>query len=107
MRFAGAKKKATRVRGGSHGVAAGAVAFWPTGRPRGLIRRRAGHRGFAVDGVSCRGELGANLTGVGVVQVVEDGQRLPPGIPGLPRVAGGVVGVAEVGEDLGLVGAVG
>ena len=60
-----------------------------------------------MDGVGCRGELGANLIGVGVMQVVEDGERLLPGIPGLPWVACSVVGVAEMGEALGFIGAVG
>ena len=34
-----------------------------------------------------------------MLQVVEDGQRLLPGLPGLGQFAGGVAGVAEVGED--------
>src|SRR5882724_10017915 len=72
-----------------------------------LICRWTGHCGFAVDGVVRCGELGANLAGVRVMQVVEDGQRLLPGIPGLTRVACGVVGVPEASEDLSLVGAVG
>jgi hypothetical protein len=44
-----------------------------------------------------------DLFGVGVVEVVEDGQRLLPGVAGGLRVSGGVVGVAEVGQDGGLV----
>ncbi len=51
---------------------------------RWLIRCRAGPWRFAVDGAVCRAELGAELAGVGVMQVVEDGQRPPPGILGLP-----------------------
>ena len=46
------------------------------------------------------GELGADLAGVGVPQVVEDGQRLLPGLPGLRQLAGGVARVAEVGEGV-------
>src|SRR2546421_4903531 len=52
------------------------------------------------------GEFGADLGGVGVVHFVEDGQGLLPGVAGGLRVAGGVVGVAEVGEGVGLVVAV-
>jgi hypothetical protein len=48
----------------------------------------------------CAGELGADLAGVGVLQVLEDGQRLLPGLPGLGQLAGGVAGVAEVGQDV-------
>jgi hypothetical protein len=39
------------------------------------------------------GELGADLVGVGVVELVEDGQGLPPGIAGSSGVTGVVVGV--------------
>src|SRR5215467_16303097 len=59
-------------------------------------------RGVAV----CAGELGADLAGVGVLQVVKDGQRLLPGLPGLGQLAGGVAGVAEVGEGVRFVVAV-
>lgn len=48
--------------------------------------------------VICARELGADLGGVGVLQVVEDSQRLLPGLAGLGRLARGVVGVADVDE---------
>ena len=54
----------------------------------------------------CAGELGADLAGVGVLQVLEDGQRLLPGLPGLRQLAGSVAGVAEVGEGVRFVEAV-
>jgi hypothetical protein len=38
----------------------------------------------------CAGELGADLAGVGVLQVLEDGQRRLPGLPGLRQLAGSV-----------------
>jgi hypothetical protein len=44
------------------------------------------------------GELGADRVGVGMLQVLEDGQCLLPGLSGLGQLAGGVAGVAEVGE---------
>jgi hypothetical protein len=44
------------------------------------------------------GELGAHLVGVGVLQVLEDGERLLPGLPGQRQIVGGVEGVAEAGE---------
>jgi hypothetical protein len=44
------------------------------------------------------GQLGADLLGVGVLQVLENGQRLLPGLPGLRQFAGGLAGVAEVGQ---------
>ena len=69
----------------------------PTGGRRSLLFGAGG-----VDG----GEFGADGVGVGVVEVGEDGQGLLPGIAGGLRVAGGVVGVAEVGEGGGLVVAV-
>jgi hypothetical protein len=47
-------------------------------------------------------ELGADLVGVGVVEVVEDGQGLLPGVASGLGVAGGVVGVAKAGEGFGL-----
>jgi hypothetical protein len=40
------------------------------------------------------GEFGADRGGVGVVEVVEDGQRLLPGDAGSLGIADGVVGVA-------------
>jgi hypothetical protein len=48
--------------------------------------------------VVCAGELGADLAGVGVLQVLEDGERLLPGLLGLGQLAGGVMVVAKVGE---------
>src|SRR5215470_870242 len=60
-----------------------------------LLGRRV-CRGVAV----CAGELGADLAGVGVLDVLEDGQRLLPGLPGLGQLAGDVAGVAEVGEGI-------
>src|SRR5215469_3098855 len=64
-------------------------------------------RGWVRGGVAgCAGELGADLVGVGVLQVFEDGEGLLPGLPGLGRLAGGVAGVAEVGEGLCFVEAV-
>ena len=59
-------------------------------------------RGVAV----CAGELGADLAGVGVLQVLEDGECLLPGLPGLGQLAGSVAGVAEVGESARVIGAV-
>jgi hypothetical protein len=47
------------------------------------------------------GEFGADLLGVGVVEVVEDGQCVLPGGAGRVRVAGGLAGVAEAGEGSG------
>jgi hypothetical protein len=47
------------------------------------------------------GEFGADVVGVGVVEVGEDGQGMLPGVAAGVEVAGGVVGVAEVGEDGG------
>ena len=44
------------------------------------------------------GQLGADLLGVEVLQVLENDQRLLPGLPGLRQFAGGLAGVAEVGE---------
>jgi hypothetical protein len=41
-----------------------------------------------------------------VLQVLEDGERLLPGVPGLRQLAGGVAGVAEVGEGRRLAEAV-
>src|SRR6266545_1099566 len=51
-------------------------------------------------------ELGADRGGVGVVKVGEDGEGLLPGIAGGGGVAGGVMGVTEVGEHVGFVVAV-
>ena len=49
----------------------------------------------------CAGELGADLIGVGVLQVLEDRHRLLPGLPGLRQFAGQVAGVADSGESAG------
>ena len=56
--------------------------------------------------VVCAGELGANLVGVRVPLVLEDDERLLPGLPGLNQLAEGVAGVAEVGKDFRFSGAV-
>src|SRR5262249_14538994 len=53
--------------------------------------------GWAVEA----GELDAELLGVGVVEVVEDGEGQLPGVAGSVVVACGVVGVADVGEGAG------
>jgi hypothetical protein len=42
-----------------------------------------------------------------MVEVVEDGQRLTPRDAGCGDVAAAMVGIAEVGEGLGLLAAVG
>jgi hypothetical protein len=58
----------------------------PAGRGSGRPRRARGAslRGRVLSGVVvCAGELGADLAGVGVLQVLEDGQRLLPGLLGL------------------------
>ena len=60
-----------------------------------LLRRRVRR-----DVVVCATEPGADLAGVGVLQVLEDGQRLLPGLPGLRQFAGSVAGVAKVGEGV-------
>src|SRR5215470_15760424 len=52
------------------------------------------------------GEFGAELVGVGVVEVVEDGEGLVPGVVGGVVVAGGAVGVADADEGGGFVVAV-
>src|SRR5215813_3935414 len=70
---------------------------WPGSLARCLVGMGGGVEG---------GEFGADLLGVGVVELVEDGQGLLPGVAGGLGVAGGVVGVAEVGEEFGFVVAV-
>jgi hypothetical protein len=50
--------------------------------------------------VAAAGDLGADLVGTGVLQLLQDGERLLPGLPGLSHLAGGVAGVAEVGEGV-------
>jgi hypothetical protein len=52
------------------------------------------------------GEFGTDLVGIGVVEVVEDGEGLLPDVVGGVVVADGVVGVAEVCEGVGFVVAV-
>ena len=52
------------------------------------------------------GEFGADVVGVGVAKVVEDGQGLLPGAAGCGGVVGRVVGVAEAGEGGGFAVAV-
>src|SRR5258708_1358170 len=52
-------------------------------------------------------ESGADVFGVGVVEVVEDGQCLLPGVAGSVGVVSGVGGVAEMGEGVGFLVAVG
>src|SRR2546423_9039817 len=46
-------------------------------------------------------ELGAELAGVGVTEIIEDNQRVAPGGAAGGVVAGSLVVVAGVGEDLG------
>ena len=61
----------------------GAVhAICPSGDSRRVEAACCYAGGFRGGVVGCAGELGADLTGVGVLQVVEDGQRLLPGLPG-------------------------
>src|SRR5262249_20618177 len=52
------------------------------------------------------GELGADPGGLGVVEVVQDGERILPCNAGLIRVPGGDLGVADVAEGLGLAPAI-
>lgn len=47
------------------------------------------------------GGFGADLGGVGVLEIVEDGEGLLPGLPGLQQLADGTADVAEVGEGVG------
>lgn len=47
-------------------------------------------------------EFGADLVGVGVVQLGEDGECVLPGLAGSVALTGGVVGVAQVRQRLGL-----
>lgn len=44
-------------------------------------------------------EFDADGLGIGVVELVEDGKGVLPGVAGRPGIAGGVVDVAEVGKD--------
>src|SRR5215475_6061394 len=54
-------------------------------------------RGLGLEG----GEFDAELVGVGMVEVVEDAQGLPPGAVGGLGAAGGEVGLAEASEGIG------
>ena len=45
----------------------------------------------------------ANVSGVGMAELVEDGKRVPPGLAGGVGVSGGVVDVADAGEGVGFV----
>ena len=56
-----------------------------------------GYGWVAVAGAGDR-SLARILSASGWSQLVEDGQRLLPGLPGLRELAGGLAGVAEVGE---------
>lgn len=51
-------------------------------------------------------EFDTDGLGVGVVDLVENGQGLPPDVARRLAVAGGVVGVAELGQGVGFVVAV-
>ena len=51
-------------------------------------------------------QSGAYFVGVGVVEVVEDGQGLVPGFAGGGVVSSGVMGVGEAAEGFGLLVAV-
>jgi hypothetical protein len=48
-----------------------------------------------------QGKLGADLFGVGVVQVFEDGESTGPRVAGGGYIAAGVMSIACVGEGLG------
>src|SRR5262249_47426013 len=52
------------------------------------------------------GELGANLIGGGMLDVVIDGQCLLPGVSGLWQLASGVACVADVCKELRFIGAI-
>jgi hypothetical protein len=70
-------------------------------RPGARRRTPALLRGRVRGGVvGCAGELGADLTSVGVLQVFEDGEGLLPGLLGPRQLAGGVMVVAKVGEGV-------
>jgi hypothetical protein len=56
--------------------------------------------------VACAGKLGADLVGVGVLDVLEDGQRLLPSLPSLRQLGGSMMGVTEVGERVRFIEAV-
>jgi hypothetical protein len=46
---------------------------------------------------SCAVELGADIAGVGMLQVLEDGERLLPGILGVRELTGAMEGVPQAG----------
>jgi AcrR family transcriptional regulator len=67
--------------------------------------------GVVVDGLGAlRGvqavQLGADLVGIGVLSVLENGKCLLPGIPSLGQIASGVTSIAEMGKDFRFVVAV-
>lgn len=88
----------------SGSVTSAAVAVVTTWRVGGVTARIAG--------VSlCRGlfeavDVGANVLGVGVVEVVQDRQRVFPAVARRIEGAGGVVALAEALEGSGFVVAV-
>ena len=47
------------------------------------------------------GEFRADLGGVGVIQIVEDGECLLPGVSGAQRLADGAADIAQVGQGVG------
>jgi hypothetical protein len=57
--------------------------------------------GFGGCGRVVEVKFGADLVGVGVSKFIENGRRLLPSATGGVDIAGGVVGVAEVGERVG------
>jgi hypothetical protein len=65
------------------------------------FQRHRGRSGLPGRGLvrTVRPEPGADLTGVGVVQVVEDGYGILPGPTGCLGLPGRVLGIAEVGKD--------
>src|SRR5215472_12456272 len=81
---------------------------WPAGSPRPAPDRLRGSLRGRVRGgvVVCAGELGADPVSVGVLDVLEDGERLLPGLPGLRQIVGGLMGVAEAGEGVRFIEAV-
>jgi hypothetical protein len=45
------------------------------------------------------GQLGTDLLGAGMTQVVEDGERLPQGLAGARQLAGRLAGITEVADS--------
>src|SRR5580692_3249008 len=82
----------------------GGFGHWPSPLPREWPSppRQSPAR---LQHLSCP-QLDAKLRRVRVVQFVEDGKGLPPGILGLVLLASGMVGIAEVSEGVGLAVAV-